>query len=63
MLEPLSVAYTVDLPHGFLAVLVSSTDLYGLGIVDDPVQDRICYGRLRELTVPASRSELRAEDR
>jgi hypothetical protein len=61
-LEPLLAADTVDLSHGFLAVLVGSAYLNGIGIVDNPVQNGVRNGRLRELAVPASWGELRTED-
>ena len=43
-------------------MFVSIPDLNGVGIVDDPVQDSIRNGCLRELAVPACRGELRTED-
>ena len=60
--EPLLTAYTIDLPHRFLVSVVSAPDLNGIGIMDDPVQNGIRNGCLRELAIPAGRSELRAED-
>lgn len=60
--EPSLAAYAIDLPHRFLVSVVSASDLNGIGIMDDPVQNGVRNGFLRELSIPAGRNKLSEED-